>query len=389
MRISRRSSGGRGEYEVRGQVPDGTYARRYAAGQVIVFDLGALWSFNTNVKVSGQGGKPRLRLAGADIHAHKQLAAALLMPDPVRDDDALGAGEPVLQRGRYAIEHIEVSNPFKTSPNLLTLQVDTFTAVNHSHSDEISVRDRVQLLTKVREKSTEFPEEIASLLDEHKNEAKHGPITAHTERLVVRLQEAVADVSSDLGIIYSERADVLPALAESLNVQIPKPLLAIDAGDPLDVELKERAVKEWKRWANARGPANSKFKQLVRKAYCATCVMCGLHFPPTPLSTSPGVDALHILPWSDCDLDEVFNGLCLCKLHHWAFDESLLRIRFDNGQYFTELLPTTEVAVLSHSPYFSMAELRKSIGLIPQGRLPSDPAQWPRPALLSALYGEP
>ena len=55
--------------------------------------------------------------------------------------------------------------------------------------------------------------------------------------------------------------------------------------------------------------------------------LCGLHLPRTSVNASAGVDAAHILPWADYDLDHVCNGICLCKHHHWAFDEGLLVFR--------------------------------------------------------------
>ena len=36
------------------------------------------------------------------------------------------------------------------------------------------------------------------------------------------------------------------------------------------------------------------------------------------------VDAAHIIPWSISHNDDPRNGLALCKLCHWSFDEGLL-----------------------------------------------------------------
>ena len=45
-----------------------------------------------------------------------------------------------------------------------------------------------------------------------------------------------------------------------------------------------------------------------------------------------GVDAAHILPWSQFDLDATKNGLCLNKQCHWAFDEGLFCLSFDETE---------------------------------------------------------
>ena len=161
--------------------------------------------------------------------------------------------------------------------------------------------------------------------------------------------------------------------------------MEIENIDPEDIPLKKRIVKEWKRWANARGPASARFKQGVRKAYQATCIICGAHYPPTPYNSAPGVDAAHILSWSDYELDEIFNGLCLCKIHHWAFDEALIKIHFDNGRYISEIPQAARDEILPFDGLFSLDKLQQDLGVIPLKRLPRDRQQWPRPDLLDML----
>ena len=38
------------------------------------------------------------------------------------------------------------------------------------------------------------------------------------------------------------------------------------------------------------------------------------------------VDAAHIVPWSRRQNDDIRNGMALCKLCHWAFDEGVLGV---------------------------------------------------------------
>src|SRR6185312_414739 len=175
----------------------------------------------------------------------------------------------------------------------------------------------------------------------------------------------------DLSIVYSARGDALVKLAEALHYQVPKPVLVVEDVDPEDIELKKRTVKDWKRWANARGPASAKFKQEVRRAYSSACFICGAYYPRTPYNTTPGVDAAHIMPWNEYELDEVFNGLCLCKLHHWAFDEAIVMIRYDDGRYYSEIPENAEHEILESDAYFSLDLLRKDVGVIPVERLPT------------------
>lgn len=46
------------------------------------------------------------------------------------------------------------------------------------------------------------------------------------------------------------------------------------------------------------------------------------------------VDAAHIVPFSVSANDDIRNGIALCKLHHWSFDEGLISIG-DNYRVMT------------------------------------------------------
>lgn len=388
MRISRRPSGGRGEYELHGTLLDGTRARNLE-GYFITLEFPNGLVIHTRVRMLIQGGKPRLRRldrAKRYLQVQKQLAAMFIMPDPAREMDALGAGEPVMQEGAYAIEHIDVDDVIRVSNDTIVLRVSRVTYVNQSHlGEEMDLRERGMLLESVWKRRKEFPDDIAALLEEHERMVRSEYVDAETQAVVARLQRIVSERSDDLGIVYSYRGDVLPKLGEALQYQVPKPLVEIADVDPEDILLKKRTMKEWKRWANARGPASARFKQDVRRAYRASCIICGGHYPPTPYNSTPGVDAAHILPWRDTDLDEVFNGLCLCKIHHWAFDEALIRIRYDNGRYISEMPEVVQTEIPAYDPAFSLDKLQEGLGVIPLGRFPSDSQQWPHPDLLEML----
>ena len=383
MWISRRTSGGRGEYEISGALQGVRAADLEGHLLSLEFPNGLL--IHTRIRVVKQGGKLRLRRSGANIHIQKQMAATFMMPDPARETRVLGAGEPVLQEGAYAIEHIEIDKVVLAALGTAVLTVSKITCVNQSHlGEEIDLRSRASLLQEIWSRRQEFTDDIASKIGEHETLIRSGHIDSPTETLVGQIQRTVSERSADIGIVYSARGDVLPKLGEALNYQVPQPLLLLESVDPEDVELKKRTAKEWKRWANARGPASARFKQEVRRAYKATCVICGAHYPPTPYN-SAGVDAAHILPWSDFDLDEIFNGLCLCKTHHWAFDEAVIRVSHANGRYVSEIPEEAEEMIRTSSPSFSLDALRRDLGIIPIERFPSDRRLWPHPELLAKL----
>jgi putative restriction endonuclease len=66
------------------------------------------------------------------------------------------------------------------------------------------------------------------------------------------------------------------------------------------------------------------FRRAIVFHYDHRCALCG-----TRIVTSEGhtaVDAAHIVPWSVSQNDDIRNGMALCKLCHWGFDEGLMGV---------------------------------------------------------------
>jgi hypothetical protein len=99
--------------------------------------------------------------------------------------------------------------------------------------------------------------------------------------------------------------------------------------DPAEARIER--VRQ-RRLAAVRGGSASAFRRKVREAYNSRCMFSGQRLPRTEATSTPGVDAAHILPWSRFDLDATKNGICLNKQCHWAFDEGLFRLSFDESQ---------------------------------------------------------
>ena len=69
---------------------------------------------------------------------------------------------------------------------------------------------------------------------------------------------------------------------------------------------------------------NQGFRRIVVKSYNHRCALCGVRII-TPEGRS-AVDAAHIIPRSENLNDDIGNGMALCKLCHWAFDEGLMSV---------------------------------------------------------------
>lgn len=66
------------------------------------------------------------------------------------------------------------------------------------------------------------------------------------------------------------------------------------------------------------------FRRIVVQAYRHTCAICGVRLLTPEGRTA--VAASHIVPWSHSHNDDPRNGMALCGLHHWSFDQGLLTV---------------------------------------------------------------
>jgi hypothetical protein len=70
------------------------------------------------------------------------------------------------------------------------------------------------------------------------------------------------------------------------------------------------------------------FRQAIIDAYGYKCAICEMKIN-SPDSLSWEVEAAHIVPHSFLGRDDIWNGLALCHLHHWAFDVGWFSLRDD------------------------------------------------------------
>jgi len=93
--------------------------------------------------------------------------------------------------------------------------------------------------------------------------------------------------------------------------------------------MKEQSESDFKRdYTKAkRAQRDSQFQEKVKEAYNQTCAVCGSN-RMTP-DGRPEVEAAHIRPVSEGGKDVITNGIALCRLHHWAFDNDWISIDDD------------------------------------------------------------
>jgi len=69
------------------------------------------------------------------------------------------------------------------------------------------------------------------------------------------------------------------------------------------------------------------FREKVREIYDYSCAVC--EKKRFTRLNHPEVESSHIFPKEKNGSDDLRNGIVLCRLHHWAFDEGLFSIRND------------------------------------------------------------
>lgn len=64
------------------------------------------------------------------------------------------------------------------------------------------------------------------------------------------------------------------------------------------------------------------FRLTIMRIYEYTCAVCQLHI--LTLDGQSVTEAAHIIPLKKSNSNDVRNGISLCRLHHWAFDEGMI-----------------------------------------------------------------
>lgn len=388
MRIALRTSGGRGEYEVAGshesiRVHD-VFDRK------IVLELLPGFRFPTNNFVRHTQGKPRIRLLDphADSHVYLILAAILLLPKPKREIGATPGGKLQIYKDNFSVmsipfDVVELSNTeIVVSPTQMVLSNSTFDAVR------LDVIERLRIVMACWDAASKQSSALASAVVQHKN-----AFNSHDVKAVIAAAESIrlANIEPDDSLRHITKDLDLPNLDELmwLGVHATETEEAMALGEENLEELKEAARNRIKVWQQValRGAAGAKFSTEVREAYNHTCMFTGMRLPKTPMTGSSGVDAAHILPWAEYDLNAVSNGICLSKLCHWAFDAGILQLNFDapSSKYGIQL---SAAALAAESAGLLKLDGLKDIqGVVSTSLLPKDSANWPNPSFLK-VYNE-
>lgn len=152
----------------------------------------------------------------------------------------------------------------------------------------------------------------------------------------------------------------------SLMVQGKVNIEAFKYGELLLEKALERKIKDSSRSIGEydKKVRDQGFRHVVKKAYNHRCAICGIR-----MLTADGhtvVVAAHIVPWKESHNDDPRNGIALCPLCHWTFDEGLVSI---SQQY--KILLSPQISIRKNVPgHLITLTDRKILG-------PNNQALWP------------
>jgi len=403
VRISRERSGnaslrelnqrqGRGEYEWAGLQPNDP-TREDLLNRRMLLRLAEGVVLDSACEFDHAQGKWRTRIA-ADARSERfmypiyHVAVALLMPSPTRTYANVGAGLPVLRTDEYFVEDLVSAQVLLTRTNACEFVAQTVRIANQSVTGEdVDVAERFASIQHIWRGRAGLPQELAALIEQHEALVSTGDqVSVAGRSLVSRIQTLTADASQDLDLHWATaRTDPVPTLLELLGLrQHDRPSIPIEEVPIEHPGIRRRELARQRRSAGMLRETSASFQRSVRDAYRSTCIICGLSFPRFWEDGKDGVDSVHLLPDSEFGANQPSNGICLCKVHRWAFDEGLVEIVHDLASGYAIIIPPeAEARAQSHGCDLSI--LRAHVGPIPLQRLPASPQARPNPECLRRL----
>jgi len=356
----------------------------------IVLELLPGFRFPINNFVRHTQGKPRIRLLDphSDYHAYLVLAAILMLPKPKREIGATPGGKLQIYKDNFSVmsipfDVVELSNTeIVVSPTQMVLSNSTFDSVR------LDIIERLRIVMACWDAASKQSSALANAVVRHRN-----AFNSHDVKALIGAAESIrlANIEPDDPLRRITKELNLPNLDELmwLGVHATETEEVMALGEENLEELKEAARNRIKAWqlVALRGAAGARFSTEVRQAYNHTCLFTGMRLPKTPATGSSGVDAAHILPWAEYNLNALSNGLCLSKLCHWAFDAGILQLSYNATTSSYGIALSAAALTAESAGLLKLNGLKDIQGVVSTSLLPKDSSNWPNPSFLK-VYNE-
>ena len=381
MRIALRPSGGRGDYELAG-----TYNRISASE---LFERRFFFQVTPSLVIDGKAeahrlaGKPRIRPTDDGRHAYRIVSAILLLPHPRRELLRTDPSSISLRTGSYVVGGIDVDVVVAEKTKVVFAPKAVW-AKSRAGVLKVDYAERMGLITTLWNAAPYSKTRIGTLL------------RRHAESIAAGDHPGMIDSAEAIQAHYRISDDVLPRILQDFGLvggaadppvagepSQPSEFNVVDDPTQTDAAKRER-VRKWRKQAE-RGPGGREFSVHVRVAYDFRCIFSKERLPKLSVCDSSGVDGAHILPWSTHQLNSINNGLCLCKLCHWAFDAGLFRLDFDAKVSRYVLTIPDEFQTAAAREQFDLDRFRALTGPLAPNSLPRNKTHWPSPANLEEL----
>ena len=158
---------------------------------------------------------------------------------------------------------------------------------------------------------------------------------------------------------FSEEGRAALEEQSAVNAEAYSYSLELERTSHLPLVAETLAADAYKPAARDQG-----FRRIVVATYDHRCALCGVRII-TPEGHTV-VDAAHIIPWSRSRNDDIRNGMALCKLCHWAFDEGMMGVSDDYN-----VITSRQIALNPNVPGFLLTLSGR--GIIP----PAGHDLWP------------
>ena len=184
---------------------------------------------------------------------------------------------------------------------------------NAGYETALKVATQIKTVSRLREivASASFDDELFLLL------------TNTHDREVIRqilIDTYFADFKADIESLITEGQHV-DAYRQTLLRQVKHTFSSLQPLAPTGAENPIRTAG---------------FRQAIMRIYDYTCAVCQLYV--LTLDGESITEAAHIIPFKISGNNDVRNGISLCKLHHWAFDNGLISLNRHYEVIVSELM---------------------------------------------------